>query len=57
MWFGKCFIVRRDARLRAFYKLRYDTRQNLIDWDFNMKLHEKVPITDISCDYVTYIVS
>ena len=34
----------RDQRLRYHYKQRYDFRQNLVDWDFNMYL---LPLTKI----------
>ena len=28
--------------MRRLYEQRYDVRENLVDWDFNMKLTEKV---------------
>ncbi|KAI9136596.1 hypothetical protein BKA69DRAFT_1103220 [Paraphysoderma sedebokerense] len=31
----------RDYRLRRLYTTRYDSRENLIDWDYHMKLKEK----------------
>ena len=32
----------REYRLRAYYGICYDHRDNLSDWDYQMKLHEKV---------------
>lgn len=34
----------RDDRLRFMYKERYDVRENLIDWDYHMKLRNYVII-------------
>jgi dynein assembly factor 3 len=34
----------RDQRLRNMFKERYDYRNNLVDWDFNMLLAEAAPI-------------
>ncbi|KAI8811024.1 hypothetical protein BJ742DRAFT_851659 [Cladochytrium replicatum] len=33
-----------EERLRRHYGLRYDSRENAIDWDFHMKLTDKAPI-------------
>lgn len=33
-----------DARYRAFYDRRYDSRENLIDWDYHMRLKADVGI-------------
>jgi len=30
----------REARLRTYYGDRYDSRRNVIDWDYNMKIEE-----------------
>jgi dynein assembly factor 3 len=30
-----------DARLRAYFGTRYDSRSNAYDWDFSMKLHDR----------------
>ena len=31
-----------DHRLRSYLKKRYDTRENVFDWDYHMKLLERV---------------
>ncbi|TPX58987.1 hypothetical protein PhCBS80983_g02762 [Powellomyces hirtus] len=44
----KPFDVRNmwDERLRHYYGLRYDVRESVIDWDWNMKMKEKAPTID-----------
>lgn len=32
----------RDLRMRSYYGIRYDLRDNLFDWDYQMKLKDKV---------------
>ncbi|KAI9100525.1 hypothetical protein DFS34DRAFT_488806 [Phlyctochytrium arcticum] len=32
-----------DARLRQYYGIRYDAREGVVDWDWNMKLKDKAP--------------
>ncbi|KAJ1501762.1 Dynein assembly factor 3, axonemal [Coelomomyces lativittatus] len=32
-----------EQRLMAYYQSRYDVRENLIDWDYHMKLSTKLP--------------
>jgi len=33
-----------EQRMRHTFGNRYDHRDNLVDWDYHMKLHEKAPI-------------
>ncbi|XP_046858961.1 dynein axonemal assembly factor 3-like isoform X2 [Xenia sp. Carnegie-2017] len=33
-----------DSRLRSHLEVRYDHRNNVYDWDYNMALHRKAPI-------------
>jgi dynein assembly factor 3 len=33
-----------EARLRELYASRYDSRSNLVDWDYHMNLVEKASI-------------
>ncbi|KAJ3216596.1 Dynein assembly factor 3, axonemal [Clydaea vesicula] len=47
-----------DQRLRSFYGLRYDSRENVVDWDYNMNLKEqKNGITVPKWGYFSDIVS
>ena len=32
----------RDERLRQYLAVRYDSRENIYDWDYSMKLSKKV---------------
>ncbi|KAI8998199.1 hypothetical protein BC832DRAFT_122164 [Gaertneriomyces semiglobifer] len=36
-------VALRDLRLQKYYGTRYDVRENVVDWDFQMKLKEKAP--------------
>ena len=31
-----------DVRLRRFYGVRFDVREGVVDWDWNMKVKDKV---------------
>jgi dynein assembly factor 3 len=44
----------RDDRLRYMYKDRYDVRENLIDWDYSMKMRNFVIILN-KIFYIFYI--
>lgn len=37
-------IFPREERLRQYFTTRYDSRHNIFDWDYNMKLSKKVNI-------------
>ncbi|CAB4020560.1 Hypothetical predicted protein [Paramuricea clavata] len=43
---GKLFDITKcwDLRLRKYLEVRYDYRNNVYDWDYNMALHSKAPI-------------
>ncbi|KAJ3159819.1 Dynein assembly factor 3, axonemal [Geranomyces michiganensis] len=36
-----------DMRLRSLYAARYDSRDGVVDWDWNMKLKDKAPAVDL----------
>ena len=40
-------ISLRDARLRGYYGDRYDVRNNLLDWDYSMRIKTIAPIVHI----------
>ena len=37
-------IFPREERLRQYFTTRYDSRHNIFDWDYNMKLSKNVNI-------------
>ena len=44
--YSDLLVLLREERLRQYFAVRYDSRQNIFDWDYNMKLSKKV-----SCYY------